>query len=480
MPSPTLRSDADILRSIVIAAGLCWSIVFVAVAIQYELQLFADGAMFSYAVAVQDVWAFHWHNISARMSVFFLTLWPAETFVGLTGSPRGGIVVYGILFYIAPLLGLIGTFAADRSRGRILFVYACCSTAVLCPLVFGFPTEMWLAHALFWPTLAVSQYANRSLGGAALVFTMIAALALTHEGALVLSFGIVSTLALRGLRDGVFLRAVGVLISVLIIWMAVKLLYPPGDYFAVVLRRAALHFFDLAVFEVRIVSLLLATLAGYTFVYLVLLRFTTGNIILYAVTAIVIALGVYWLWLDHSVHASNRYYLRTMLVIFTPAFGALAGFFAMRADKIVLTAPRLEQAITKLTNRGTVSALMGAFLLVTLVYAVETAKFAVAWKEYRTVFAALATSSASDPALGDPHFISSQRISTDLNRLTWFSTTPYLSVLVAGFSPNRLVVDPRANYFWLSCDTATANYKALRAVPAESRNLIRIYSCLHR
>lgn len=480
MSSPTLRSDTDILRAVVIAAGLCWSIAFVAVAVHYELQLYADGAMFSYAVAVQDVWAFHWHNISARMSVFFLTLWPAEAFVGLTGSPRGGIVVYGLLFYIAPLFGLIGTFAADRSRGRIISVYACCSTAVLCPLVFGFPTEMWLAHALFWPTLAVCLYASRGLAGTALILAMMAALALTHEGALVLAFGIVSTLALRGLRDGVFLRAAGVLISVLIIWIAVKLLFPPGDYFAVVLKRAALHFFDLAVFEVRIVSLLLATIAGYTFVYLVLLRFTTGNIILYAITAIVIALGVYWLWLDHSVHASNRYYLRTVLVIFTPVFGALAGFFAMRADKIVVTGPRFEQALAKLTNRDTASALIGAFLLVTLVYAVETAKFAVAWKEYRTAFATLAMSSASDPALGDPHFISSQRISTDLNRLTWFSTTPYLSVLVANLSPNRLVVDPRANYFWLSCDTATASYKALRFVPAESRNLVRIYSCLHR
>jgi hypothetical protein len=87
---------------------------------------------------------------------------------------------------------------------------------------------------------------------------------------------------------------------------------------------------------------------------------------------------------------------------------------------------------------------------------------------------------ASDPALGDPHFVSSDRIASDLNRLSWFSTIPYLSVIVADFRPNRLVIDPAGNYFWLSCATAAANAQAARAVPPRGRELVRIYSCLHR
>jgi hypothetical protein len=67
-----------------------------------------------------------------------------------------------------------------------------------------------------------------------------------------------------------------------------------------------------------------------------------------------------------------------------------------------------------------------------------------------------------------------------LKPLSWFSTTPYLSVIAAQFRPNRLVIDPAGNYFWLSCATATANAEAARAVPAQSRDLVRIYSCLHR
>src|SRR3982751_35659 len=108
MPWPALRSDIILLRALVVGIGSCWSVAFIAIALGYQLQLYADGAMFSYAVAVEDVWAFHWHNISGRLSVFLLILLPAEVLVGLTGDPSAGILLYGLLFYLAPLAGLIG------------------------------------------------------------------------------------------------------------------------------------------------------------------------------------------------------------------------------------------------------------------------------------------------------------------------------------------------------------------------------------
>jgi hypothetical protein len=480
MSLPSMRSGVGVLRSLVIATGLCWSVAFVIVALGYELELYADGAMFSYAVAVQDVWAFHWHNISGRMSVFLFTLLPAETFVGLSGNPGAGIVVYGLLFYLAPLAGLIGTFAADRSQDRIIFVYACCSTALLCPLVFGFPTEMWMAHALFWPTLAVSHYAKPTIAGAALVFVMLLALAFSHEGALVLAFAIVVTLAPRGLRDRHFLRAAAILVAVVAIAAAAKIMLPPDDYYAGVLVRAALHFFDLAIFQVSVVVLLAAVLAGYGVAIAALAPVSPDRSYRYAAAIVIAALSIYWLRFDHAILADNRYYLRTALVIVTPVFGALAAGSAMSGDgRLRLSLPALDRAFTSARKLGA-PMLAAAFVLVTLVHVVETAKFVTAWRHYRAAIASLAMGEQSDPSLGDPRFVSSQRIPADLNRLSWFSTTPYLSALVAHFRPNRLVIDPSGNYFWLSCATATANEKAARAVPVETRELIRVYSCLHR
>jgi hypothetical protein len=389
-------------------------------------------------------------------------------------------VVYGLLFYLAPLAGLIATFAADRSRGRLIFVYACASTALLCPLVFGFPTEMWLAHALFWPALAVSHFAKPTVAGTAAVLLAMLALAFSHEGALVLAIAIVATLAPRGWRDTIFLRAAAVLIAVLAMAAAVKLLLPPDEYYAGVLLRAALHFFDLGIFQVPIVLLLFAALAGYGVIFLALSRLAPDRAYLYAALIVISVLIIYWLWLDHSVLANNRYYLRTALVIVTPVFGALAALTTWPNDRPpTFPFQRLQHAMGATRSWDTRS-LAAVFIILTLVHFVETVKFVAAWRNYKAAVAALAMSDLSDPALGDPRFVSSERIPADFNRLSWFSTTPYLSVIVANFTPNRLVIDPAGNYFWLSCATATANAKSAGATPAAGRDLVRIYSCLHR
>ncbi|HEY0223529.1 MAG TPA: hypothetical protein VGC38_03365 [Pseudolabrys sp.] len=463
------------LRRLAIGAGICSAVLFVVIGLRYGLQLYGDGALFSYAVAAQDAWAFHWHNISGRATVYLFTMAPAEIFVALTGSPAAGVFVYGLLFFAYPLLGLIATYAADRSQGRVFFTYACFSTAALCPLVFGFPTEMWLARSLFWPALALAHYARPGVAGTALVFAAMLALVFTHEGAIVIAAAIVATLLLRGPRGRLFMRGLGVLAAALAIRLAVKLILPPGPYFEGVFERAALGFFDPAILMSGLVLILAGALAVYGVVFVVLERFTPGRAHIHAAAFVALALVAYWLSLDHSLHAANRYYMRTALFVATLILGLLASLYALRADGEFDLAllDRLESGVTT-------RAVAGAFMLVMLIHAVETAKFISAWIEYKAAVAALATGEASDPSLGDPRFVSSERIGADLNRLSWNSTTLYLSVILAKFAPARLVVDPTGNYFWLSCKTATASFNASRAVPAPARDLLRAYACLHR
>jgi hypothetical protein len=470
------------LRIVAVAAGLCWSIAFVVVGLAYGLQLYADGSIFSYAVAVQDAWAFHWRNISGRLFVYLFSFLPAESYVALTGDARGGIALYGLLQFAAPLLGLAATFVADRSQGRLIFAYGCASTALLCPLVFGFPTEMWMAHALFWPALAACHYAGAGLAARVLLFALLLALILTHGGGLVFAFAIMATLLLRGPHDAALLRAGSAFLAGLVVWSLVHLIIRPDEYFASIVVTAALMLVDPANLTSAAFLLLLATLVGYGLALLPLRGLGVRRAPAYAAALTAVTLAVYWLWLDRSLHAEDRYALRTILLFGTPVLGGLAAAYALRAEgRLTLTVPGLPRLLTALTGKVPIQAAVGALALIVLVHAVETAKFVGAWSDYKAAVRALAMGSAADPTLGDPRFVSSHRIDARLNRLSWFSTTPYLSALLApGLVPAKLVIDPENPYFWLSCATATANAAADRAVPAETRRLVRTYSCLHR
>jgi hypothetical protein len=470
------------------ALGLGWSALFVLVGVAFRLQLYGDGSIFSYSIAVRAGWGYHFHNIADRMFVYAYSHSPAEIYVALTGDARGGIFLYGLLFFAAPLAGLLVTFAADRSPNRTLFAFACLSTACLCPLVFGFPTEMWVAYAAFWPALALGHSAGRGIVATAALFAAMLALALTHEGGLVFAGVVVATVGLRGLRDAAFLRAAGVLVVVLGAWIAVKVALPPGDYYASIIPAAATNFFDLhRLLASEFCMLLVAALAAYGMALVVLRRVASAPALACGVVAL--ALAVYWLWFDHALHTQDRYYVRTAIFFATPVLGALAALRALRAeDRLRLPAQWLQRLATLLADgivtlgQGTAARVAaGAIALLTLAHVVETAKFVAGWTRYEAAVRGLAMGAASDPALGDARFVSSDRIDRDTNRLQWQTTTPFLSVLAApSFLPNRLVVDPSAGYFWLTCQRASVTEQADVPLPVESRRLIRVYSCLHR
>jgi len=476
-----IGSEAQFLRLLVILAGLVWSLLFIVVGLHYDLQLFGDGSIFSYSVAVADGWRIHWHNISCRLFVLLFCHVPAEAYVKLTGDPRGGIAIYGFLFFGAQLFGLIATFALDRSRQRILFAYACGSTAVLCPLVFGFPTEMWIAHALFWPTLAIVHYGRGPLAGP-VSFLAFLCLVLCHEGALIFAAVILATLGLRGTRDPALVRSATAAVAALAIWIAIRLELPPDAYIAGVLANAALNFIDLSSLTLNPMRLLLVALAGYGLALMALTWAKLERSHFYAALAVVAVLSVLGLTADAPIIGENRYFLRTALLTFTPIFGALAAACAVAAEgRLVLALPYLRPALGVLANTKTVRVAAGALLVAMSVHVLETERFVAAWISYEDAVRKLATGTTSDPALGDPRFVSASRIPERLNGLVWASTTHFLSILVApAFAPARLVVDPDTNYFWLPCRTAAANSVGRRAVPLVTRQLVRKYACLHR
>ncbi len=402
------------LRVLVFVSGFGVAVLSIVAGLAAQLQVYGDGSIFAYSVAVEDGWAFHWRNISGRAFSYVFAYVPAEAYVALTKDARGGIFIYGLLLFAAPLLGLLATYAADRSPGRTLLVGACFSTACLCPLVFGFPTEMWMAHALFWPTLALGLHAPNAPRHAAIVFVSLVALVFTHEGAVVLAVAIVVTVFLHGGRDAVFGRTVAAFLGAMVIWAGVKHGLPPDAHIAGVLGAAAYKFIDIRNLGEPAVLVLLVAIAVYGGAVVLLRRALPMAAPAVAAAGCAIGLAAYWLWFDATLLTDARYGLRTALLIATPVLGALAVLSAAHAAGHARSAfPSLVRLIGRLQERANPQAIAGAILLALLVHGVETAKFIVAWSQYKLDVRALASSTDADPSLGDAHFVSSQRIAAE-------------------------------------------------------------------
>ncbi len=474
---PNTPQDLNRLRRLAAIAGIGAALLFVAVGLGFRFYLFGDTSVFSYAVAVQDSWAFHWHNISNRSTVWLYALLPAELYAQLTGDARGAIQIYAFLFYGAQAAGLVLTYLLDRSAGRLLFVFACLSTAVLAPAIFGSPTEMWLAHALFWPVLASAHFTEpRWIMPAS--FVAFLALAFSHEGALLLIAAILVTVLARKHESRRFGLCLLAALCVLAVWFYVRANLPPDDYTGKVMASAAKSVFSVERLFDRMLLLPIFSLLGFFLLTLLLRAFNFSHAVVAALVTIVLALIAYWMFLNPDLHADDRYYLRTAVIVLTPAIGLLAICTAFSRQ---LTAPlsRIYALFCAVFGFLGARAVAAALLVLLFIHAVETARFAVAWNDHLVLFTQMVTR----PDAGNSKFVEIDPARLEYRGLPWFSTLPYLSVLVApDFKPARLAIDPKSDYFWISCTTATESLRTAgpRGIPAQSREMIRAYTCANR
>jgi hypothetical protein len=273
-----------------------------------------------------------------------------------------------------------------------------------------------------------------------------------------------------------------VLPVVVAIWIVVKATVVPDDYIAPVLAAAKYNFFDPETFIDGLFARLAVALACYGVLVIALQRLDYEHAPAFSAVIVIAGMTAYWLLIDPPLHADNRYFLRTALVMGIPGFAVLAALYVLTAeDRLHLPIAALPRLLAWLKTPEITRAAAGAILLLTLVNVVETARFVTAWTNYTAAVRKLAMGSASDPQLGDPRFVSLDRTPMALRPLSWSSTTPFLSIMVApNYKPARLVIDPPADYFWLTCRFAHDVEVTARAIPLASRALIRAQACLHR
>lgn len=461
----------------VISAGVLSSVLFVLVGLTGELQLYADGSIFAYSIAVQDSWAIHWHNIVGRVAVYLATVLPSEVYVALTGNARGGIVLYGLLFFSAQLVGLIATYAADRSAGRVLFTSACLSTASLCPLVFGFPTEMWFSHALFWPTLAFAHYAPPTLSGFAILLAGTAALIHTHGGGVIFAAVVAFTCALRSPASHLY-RILGALSVAMVVWVSMQAAVRPDGQISPILMWAAFNFIDPRNFFDPVIGLLVVATVGYAGLFSLIRRWGVNRpaLVAWGVTAGLLA--IYWATLDDALLSEDRYFLRTALFYITPAIGLVSTLSVLQQEcRLIPALAWLPDAGQLMRNRAAPAVLTGALALVLLVHVVETGKFVSGWRDYMNALRTLASVEGPGTETAGTRFVSSHRVQASLNGYSWSSTTHYLSIVAQpALNPARLVIDPDEGYHWITC-TLAKRHVGRHTVPERARMLVEKHAC---
>lgn len=183
-PGSVVHSGKRRYEGILLAFTFAVLAIVGSIYIAFDLSLYADGSFFAFALATGDPWWTFWVNIPTRASSFVLTIGPPYLVAEATGNFRWALWTYSLALALCPVIGLLVTKAVDPWRGLLT---SCCafSTVSVVPFVVFFPTEIWVTHAMFWPTLGYAV-SGKGRSYAFILPILLVVFALTHEAALVL------------------------------------------------------------------------------------------------------------------------------------------------------------------------------------------------------------------------------------------------------------------------------------------------------
>ena len=63
-------------HAVILGIACAWCLAFPLLGVWAQLNLFADGSLFSYGVAAGEGWAFHWRQIPVRVAAYAFAALP--------------------------------------------------------------------------------------------------------------------------------------------------------------------------------------------------------------------------------------------------------------------------------------------------------------------------------------------------------------------------------------------------------------------
>jgi hypothetical protein len=456
MPDRLLLTLA-ILLGLAVAAGLsiaAWAT---------SLMLYADGALFSFIIGIDDAWALVWHIMPARIAVYLLTVLPAETAHEWGLPALAAMRLYQALFIGFPFIGLAACLGLLPRASRWLMLFPAVSILALAISALGYPSETLLTLAGFWPALFGYRHASGRLGPAALTLLFTAIFLFSHPGmvfalpllplAAALRFRECSEPAARRVLIG--LGGLGAGLLALWAWRLQVEMSDPG------IIQSGQRMWSLTGLQ-EVVSLQPAILVVLAYILLWAAlgwrrdRVAAGVAILGFPT---IAL-LFGLLHAETVTPESHYYIRTALVFILPMLGALA-LWRGRSP------PQGAIALAMMAALGATQLL-------------HNLSFLEAWLNYRD---SVAASVATGPARVVPlQQVLAERAAPRARSIAWSWGQPYLSLTLPGLPQyGAIVADPAPeSYSPFHCSQMGEIAARADWVPADTLAVLRDYVCARR
>jgi hypothetical protein len=223
------------------------STAYAAVFVGVRLYEFADGAWFSFALALDKPFKLVWANYSGRLGSYVLYVLPAQLLMRLSGSPRLALAFDAALYGLTPVFSLLACYGVLGKDQRWRIVWPAVFFMTVGMLTWGFPTEVWLTGALAWPLLFLLQRSPPRRRDLAPIAVLTLLLVFSHEAWIVVAPFLALVVVRRWSDPGV--RRLGwawAVIAVLAaaLWLAAKRLLPQDPLIAQALSANAKGFFD--------------------------------------------------------------------------------------------------------------------------------------------------------------------------------------------------------------------------------------------
>lgn len=344
------------------------------IAVLHRVTAFADGSFFVLSILTTDPWSFGWVSYPSRITAFVLTILPPFAIGRLTGDPGLAIATYSAIMGALPLAGLLATRFLS-TPGAPWPALCAASTIVLAFNVAFFPTEMWLAHAMIWPLVALATRPGAPL---AAISVLSLATAFVHEAAVPL-VGLALVHGALASRRPALLAVLAVVIAAAIL---VKTLAPVvNDEIARTVGENALDFLSPGNFFTNVVVSVLMAL-GLWAVMRMALRPTSAWGEIMIVMTVCLAAAIQLLIWPGPPHVLRRYIARSLI------FVGLATILGAAVALQVL--PGLANRIATWRERH-IQPLLAAAAVIILVsaigHAAETARFLGHWQRLEQVLA---------------------------------------------------------------------------------------------